>query len=158
LLYIEKVMDHFNNPRNVGVIEDADGVGEVGNPVCGDVMKITIKVDDTDHIDDVKFQTLGCGAAIATSSIVTEMAKGMTIQDAVEISKNQVAEELGGLPPAKMHCSVLATDGLKVAVDDYLTKHGREPIAGPIKSSDPLFDPHADEEEAPATTEEACDL
>jgi len=107
-------------------------------------MKITIKVDD-DRIDDIKFQTLGCGAAIATSSIVTEMAKGMTLEEAVAITKNQVAEELGGLPPAKMHCSVLATDGLKVAVDDYLVNHGREPIAGPIKSSDPHFDPHGDE-------------
>jgi len=156
VLYSEKVMDHFNNPRNVGVIDDADGVGEVGNPVCGDVMKITIAVHD-DKIDDVKFQTLGCGAAIATSSIVTEMAKGMTIQDAVKISKQQVADELGGLPPAKMHCSVLATDGLKRAVDDFLVKHGREPIAGDILSEDPNFDPHegADDEH---THEEACDL
>lgn len=144
MLYSDKVMDHFNNPRNVGVIDDADGVGEVGNPICGDVMKITIKVDDTDHLTDLKFQTLGCGSAIATSSIVTEMAKGMTIQDAAEISKKQVADELGGLPPAKMHCSVLATDGLKVAIDDYLVKHGREPIAGEIQSEDPDFDPHGD--------------
>ena len=147
MLYSEKVMEHFNNPRNVGVLEDADGVGEVGNPVCGDIMKITIKVDDTDHITDVAFQTLGCGAAIATSSIVTEMAKGLTIEEAVAISKVQVAEELGGLPPAKMHCSVLATDGLKVAVDDYLTKNGREPIAGEVKSADPNFDPHSDEDD-----------
>ena len=109
-------------------------------------MKITIKVDDTDHITDVKFQTLGCGAAIATSSIVTEMAKGLTIQEAAVITKKQVADELGGLPPAKMHCSVLATDGLKVAVDDYLKKHGREPIAGEILSEDPNFDPHGDVE------------
>ncbi|MDO8848755.1 MAG: Fe-S cluster assembly scaffold protein NifU [Coriobacteriia bacterium] len=146
MIYSDKVMEHFGNPRNVGVIADADGVGEVGNPVCGDVMKITIKVDD-DRIDDIKFQTLGCGAAIATSSIVTEMAKGMRLEEAVAITKNQVAEELGGLPPAKMHCSVLATDGLKVAVDDYLVKHGREPISGPIKSADPDFDPHADEDD-----------
>jgi nitrogen fixation NifU-like protein len=146
MIYSDKVMEHFGNPHNVGVIPDADGVGEVGNPVCGDVMKITIKVDD-DRIEDIKFQTLGCGAAIATSSIVTDMAKGMTLVDAVAITKNQVAEELGGLPPAKMHCSVLATDGLKVAVDDYLVKQGREPIAGPIKSSDPNFDPHADEDD-----------
>jgi nitrogen fixation NifU-like protein len=161
VLYSEKVMDHFNNPRNVGVIEDADGVGEVGNPVCGDVMKITISVDDTEHIDDIKFQTLGCGAAIATSSIVTEMARGMTLQEAVDITKAQVAEELGGLPPAKMHCSVLATDGLKVAVDDYLVKHDRAPIAGKILSEDPHFDPHGDADDeavAPATTAEACDL
>jgi nitrogen fixation NifU-like protein len=157
MLYSEKVMDHFNNPRNVGVIEDADGVGEVGNPVCGDVMKITIKVDD-DRIGDIRFQTLGCGAAIATSSIVTELARGMLLEDAVRITKKQVADELGGLPPAKMHCSVLATDGLKVAVDDYLVKHGREPIAGDIHSSDPHFDPHADEDEAPEDAAEACDL
>jgi nitrogen fixation NifU-like protein len=154
MLYSEKVMEHFNDPRNVGVIEDADGVGEVGNPVCGDVMKITIKVDPTDHIDDIKFQTLGCGAAIATSSIVTEMAKGMTLAEAVAITKQQVADELGGLPPAKMHCSVLATDGLKLAVDDFLVKRGREPIAGAIKSADPTFDPHGDEDDQP----EACDL
>ena len=147
MLYSEKVMDHFNNPRNVGVIEDADGVGEVGNPVCGDIMKITFKVDDSEHLSDVMFQTLGCGAAIATSSIVTEMAKGMTLEEAAAISKQQVADELGGLPPAKMHCSVLATDGLKVAVDDYLQKHGRDPIAGLIKSADPNFDPHADEDD-----------
>jgi len=157
VLYSDKVMDHFNNPRNVGVIDDADGVGEVGNPVCGDVMKITIKVDDTDHIGDIKFQTLGCGAAIATSSIVTEMARGMSLEDAVSISKQQVADELGGLPPAKMHCSVLATDGLKVAVDDFLVKHGRAPIAGKILSEDPDFDPHADED-APHDSAEACDL
>src|SRR5659263_207624 len=154
MIYSEKVMDHFGNPRNVGVLEDADGVGEVGNPVCGDVMKITIKVDN-DTIDDIRFQTLGCGAAIATSSIVTEMAKGMTLPEAVAITKKQVAEELGGLPPAKMHCSVLATDGLKAAVDDYLVKHGREPIAGPILSEDPNFDPHAEEDE-PASEAEAC--
>jgi nitrogen fixation protein NifU and related proteins len=156
VLYSEKVMDHFNNPRNVGVIDDADGVGEVGNPICGDVMKITIKVAD-DVLTDIKFQTLGCGAAIATSSIVTELARGMTIQDAVAITKRQVADELGGLPPAKMHCSVLATDGLKVAVDDYLKKNGREPIAGEILSEDPNFDPHG-EEDAPADTAEACEL
>jgi len=156
VLYSDKVMDHFNNPRNVGVIDDADGVGEVGNPVCGDVMKITIKVVD-DVITDIKFQTLGCGAAIATSSIVTEMARGMTLEQAVAITKRQVADELGGLPPAKMHCSVLATDGLKVAVDDYLKKQGREPIAGEILSEDPNFDPHGEEEETAATTAAAAD-
>ena len=144
MLYSYKVMDHFNNPRNVGVIENADGVGEVGNPVCGDIMKITIAVDE-DRVSDVRFQTLGCGAAIATSSIVTEMAKGMTLEEAAAITKQQVADELGGLPPAKMHCSVLATDGLKLAVDDFLVKHGREPIAGEILSDNPHFDPHADE-------------
>lgn len=155
--YSEKVMDHFNNPRNVGVIEDADGVGEVGNPVCGDIMKITFKLDDAERLEDVKFQTLGCGAAIATSSIVTELAKGMTLEEAAAITKQQVADELGGLPPAKMHCSVLATDGLKVAVDDYLVKHGREPISGEIKSADPNYDPHTDEDHA-AEHAEACEL
>lgn len=155
MLYSDKVMEHFGNPRNVGVIPDADGVGEVGNPVCGDVMKITIKVAD-DHIDDIKFQTLGCGAAIATSSIVTEMAKGMTLDEAVAITKKQVAEELGGLPPAKMHCSVLATDGLKAAVDDFLVKNGREPIAGPILSTDPDFDPHGDDDGH--DHDEACEV
>jgi nitrogen fixation protein NifU and related proteins len=155
VLYSEKVMDHFNNPRNVGMLEDADGVGEVGNPVCGDMMKITIKVAD-DRIDDIRFQTLGCGAAIATSSIVTEMARGRTLEEAVAISKQEVADELGGLPPAKMHCSVLATDGLKVAVDDYLKKHGREPIAGEVKSADPNFDPHEDEDHH--DHDEACEL
>ncbi len=124
--YSEKVMEHFHNPRNVGVVEDADGIGEVGNPVCGDVMKISIAVDD-DRIREIKFQTLGCGAAIATSSVVTEMAKGMTIEQAAAITKREVAEELGGLPPVKMHCSLLATDGLKAAIEDYLTRSGRDP-------------------------------
>jgi nitrogen fixation NifU-like protein len=147
MIYSDKVMDHFNNPRNVGVIEDADGIGEVGNPTCGDIMKISLRIDDNDTIKDAKFQTLGCGAAIATSSIVTDLVKGQKIQDAVKLSKQDVADELGGLPSAKMHCSVLATDGLKVAVDDYLKKHGREPISGEIKSADPNYDPHADEDD-----------
>lgn len=144
-MYSETVMEHFNNPRNVGVIEDADGVGEVGNPVCGDMMKITIDVAD-DHLTDVRFQTLGCGAAIATSSIVTEMAKGMTLAEAVAITKRDVADALGGLPPAKMHCSILATDGLKAAVDDYLVRQGRDPISGGLTHDDPGFDPHAIDE------------
>jgi len=146
MIYSDKVMDHFNNPRNVGVIDGADGVGEVGNISCGDIMKISIKVDDNDVIEDAKFQTLGCGAAIATSSIVTELVKGKKIDEAVTLSKQDVADELGGLPSAKMHCSVLATDGLKVAVDDFLLKNGREPISGEIKSADPNFDPHADDD------------
>jgi nitrogen fixation NifU-like protein len=116
-------MEHFHNPRNVGVLDDADGVGEVGNPVCGDIMKITIKVAD-DRISDVRFQTLGCGAAIATSSVVTEMAKGMTLDEAGRISKHEVADALGGLPPAKMHCSVLATDGLREAIEDFRKRSG----------------------------------
>ena len=119
--YSKEVMDHFTNPRNVGVIEDADGVGEVGNPVCGDMMKITIKVAD-DRIEDVKFQTLGCGAAIATSSITTELAKGMPIAEAAQITNKEIADKLGGLPPEKMHCSVLATDGLKKAIEDHRDK------------------------------------
>ena len=120
-MYSDKVMDHFSNPRNVGVIEDADGMGEVGNPTCGDLMKITIKVDD-ETISDIKFQTLGCGAAIATSSVVTEMAMGMSLDDALDISKQGVADELGGLPPEKLHCSVLAADGLHEAIADYRGK------------------------------------
>ena len=122
-MYSEKVMDHFRNPRNVGVIEDADGVGEVGNPVCGDMMKITIKVDKaTNSIADIKFQTLGCGAAIATSSLVTEMAKGKTLDEAMKITRTTVAEGLDGLPPNKLHCSNLAADGLHKAIEDYLSK------------------------------------
>jgi nitrogen fixation NifU-like protein len=145
-MYSDKVIEHFQDPHNVGVIDDADGVGEVGNPVCGDVRTISIKVED-DRLSDVKFQTLGCGAAIATSSIVTDMAKGMSLEVAVRITKKDVADALGGLPPAKMHCSVLATDGLKKAVDDYLVSHGREPLAaGTIAHDDPDFDPHADED------------
>lgn len=122
-MYTEKVMEHFRNPRNMGVIEDADGVGEVGNPTCGDMMRITIKVKDN-ILEDVKFQTLGCGAAVATSSMVTEMAKGKSLDEAVEISNKSVAEELGGLPPNKMHCSNLAADGLHRAIEDYRARHG----------------------------------
>jgi len=122
-MYTEQVMDHFQNPRNMGEVENADGVGEVGNPQCGDVMRITIKVDDDERIEDVKFKTLGCGAAIATSSMVTEMAKGKTLAEAQEISKKAVAEALGGLPPQKMHCSNLASDGLKKAIEDYRSRH-----------------------------------
>lgn len=122
-MYTEKVMDHFQNPRNMGEVDEADGVGEVGNPQCGDVMRITIKVDDAERIEDVKFKTLGCGAAIATSSMVTEMAKGKTLEEAEEISKKSVADALGGLPPQKMHCSNLASDGLKKAIEDYRSKH-----------------------------------
>ena len=120
-MYSEKVMDHFRNPRNMGEIADADGVGTVGNPVCGDLMTIYIKVKD-DRIEDVKFKTFGCGAAIATSSIITELAKGKTLEEAMKISRANVAENLGGLPPIKMHCSNLAADGLHEAIKDYLKK------------------------------------
>ena len=119
--YSALVMDHFANPRNVGEIEDADGVGTVGNPVCGDVMRMYIKVRDG-VIDDVKFKTFGCGAAIATSSIATEMIKGKTIEEALRLSNKAVADALGGLPATKMHCSVLAEEAVQAAVDDYLKK------------------------------------
>ncbi len=120
-MYSEKVMDHFGNPRNVGEIEDADGVGEVGNPVCGDMMTIYIKVEDG-RLTDIKFKTFGCGAAIATSSMITEMAMGMTIEEALEITRDSVADALDGLPPVKLHCSNLAADGLHAAIEDYLKK------------------------------------
>lgn len=124
-MYSEKVMEHFQNPHNVGVIEDADGVGEVGNPTCGDLMKIFIKVND-EKISDIKFQTLGCGAAIATSSMLTDMAKGKSIKQAEKIGRKDIAEALDGLPPQKMHCSVLAADGLKAAIKDFNSKKGNK--------------------------------
>lgn len=124
-MYTDKVMDHFTNPRNVGDIKDADGIGEVGNAKCGDIMRIYLKVDDKDVITDVKFKTFGCGAAIATSSMVTEMVKGKTLTEALEISNQAVAEALGGLPPAKMHCSNLAADALHQAIQDYIAKKGK---------------------------------
>lgn len=123
-MYNEKVMDHFTNPRNVGEIPDADGVGQVGNPVCGDIMKIFIKVKD-DKIEDIKFKTFGCGAAIATSSMVTEMVKGKNLEEAMAISNKAVAEALGGLPPIKMHCSNLAADALHAAIEDYRKKQNK---------------------------------
>ena len=116
--YSEKVLDHYQNPRNVGKIEDADGVGVVGNPVCGDMMMITIKVRD-DQIEDIKFKTFGCGAAIATTSMVTELVKGKTIEKALQVTNQDVAEALDGLPPIKMHCSLLAEEAIKAAVEDY---------------------------------------
>lgn len=120
-MYTDKVMDHFENPRNVGEIADADGVGQVGNPTCGDIMKIYLKIDN-DVITDIKFKTFGCGAAIATSSMVTEMAKGKTIEEALKLSNKAVAEALGGLPPKKMHCSNLAADALHAAIENYREK------------------------------------
>ncbi|HAU30712.1 MAG: FeS cluster assembly scaffold protein NifU [Desulfotomaculum sp. 46_296] len=120
-MYSDKVMEHFTNPRNVGEIADASGIGNVGNPVCGDIMKVFIKVEDN-VIVDIKFKTFGCGAAIATSSMVTEMAKGKTIKEALEISRKDVAEALDGLPPQKMHCSNLAADALHAAIEDYKSK------------------------------------
>ena len=120
-MYTDKVMDHFQNPRNVGEITDANGVGEVGNATCGDIMKIYLKVEE-DRIKDVKFKTFGCGAAIATSSMVTEMVIGKTIDEALSITNKAVAEALDGLPPQKMHCSNLAADALHKAIEDYRTK------------------------------------
>ena len=120
-MYTKEVMDHFSNPRNVGEMPDADGIGTEGNPVCGDVMKIFLKVKDN-KIVDAKFQTFGCGAAIAVSSMVTEMVKGKTLDEAFSISKETVANALGGLPPQKMHCSNLGADALRKAIEDYKNK------------------------------------
>ncbi len=120
--YSKKVMEHFFNPKNVGEIKDADGIGEVGNPRCGDIMKMYIKVKDN-VITDIKFQTFGCGAAVATSSMVTELIKGKTLEDALKITNKEVAEALDGLPPLKMHCSNLAEASVKAAIDDYRKKH-----------------------------------
>jgi nitrogen fixation NifU-like protein len=121
--YSEKVIEHFTNPRNVGVIEDADGVGKLGNPVCGDMMEMTIKIQE-DVITAVKFRTFGCGAAIATSSIATEMIMGKTIDEALQLTNRAISEALDGLPPIKMHCSVLAADALKMAIADYYRRQG----------------------------------
>lgn len=129
--YSEKVMDHFMHPRNVGDIPNADGIGKVGNPVCGDIMALYIKVEDN-KITDAKFKTFGCGAAIATSSMVTELVKGKTIDEAMRISNKAVAEALGGLPPIKMHCSLLAEQALKAALEDYFQKKGL-PLPWPKK-------------------------
>ena len=124
-MYSSKVLEHFKNPHNMGEISDADGIGTVGNPVCGDLMTIYIKVKDN-RLEDVKFKTFGCGAAIATSSMVTDMAKGMTLDDAMKITRKDVADNLGGLPAIKMHCSNLAADGLHKAIEDYLKKKGEK--------------------------------
>lgn len=122
--YSEKVMEHFQHPRNVGEMPNPSGIGHVGNPICGDIMELYIKVEN-DVITDAKFKTFGCGAAIATSSMVTELVKGKTLKEALEVSNRAVVEALGGLPPIKMHCSVLAEDALRSAIKDYLQKSGR---------------------------------
>ena len=124
-LYSEKVMDHFQHPRNVGIIENADGIGEVGNAKCGDIMKIYLKIDD-DKISDVKFETFGCGSAIASSSMATELIKGKPLSQALELTNKAVAEALDGLPAYKMHCSVLAEEAIKAALADYYRRQGRE--------------------------------
>lgn len=137
MLYSEKVMDHFSNPRNVGELENADGIGEVGNSKCGDIMKMYVKIVDG-KIVDVKFKTFGCGAAIATSSMATELIKGKTIEDAQKVTNKVVLEAIGGLPPSKVHCSVLAEQAINAALSDYYQKNGinPEPIVGKITSCD----------------------
>jgi nitrogen fixation protein NifU and related proteins len=133
--YSKTVMEHFMNPRNVGVIENPDGHGQVGNPVCGDLMEIFIKVKG-DRIDDIKFRTFGCGSAIAVSSMVTEMAKGKTLDEAMKITRGDVATELEGLPPQKMHCSNLGADALHAAIKDYWMKIGKIPREEPREKAD----------------------
>ena len=125
MMYTDKVKDHFANPRNLGKMEDADGIGEVGNAKCGDIMKMYLKIDG-DVITDVKFNTFGCGAAIATSSIATEMIKGKTVDEALTLTNQAVVEALDGLPPAKIHCSVLAEEAIKAAIDDYRAKQQKK--------------------------------
>lgn len=156
-MYSEKVMDHFANPRNVGEIEDADGVGEEGNPVCGDVMKFTIKVKD-DRLEDVKFRTFGCGAAIAVSSIVSEMAKGKTLDEVMKITNKDVALMLDGLPGNKMHCSNLGADALHKAIENYRQKQmaASAPSAGPTKSGEnPCECPFCDQPECPDSAQKS---
>ncbi|MGI5897270.1 MAG: Fe-S cluster assembly scaffold protein NifU [Oscillospiraceae bacterium] len=127
MLYSDKVLDHFSNPRNVGELEDANGVGEVGNAKCGDIMKMYLKIKDN-TIEDVKFKTFGCGAAIATSSIATEMIKGKSVDDALKLTNKAVVEALDGLPASKIHCSVLAEQAIKSALSDYYTRQGIDPV------------------------------
>ena len=139
-LYNETVMEHFMNPHNVGEIENPDGKGTYGSPVCGDMMQITIKVDEEEKIVDAKFKTFGCGSAIASSSMATDMIIGMSVEEALDLSNKKIVDELGGLPPAKIHCSVLAEHAIKSAIYDYATKYGKT-YAG-LEG----FDPNADED------------
>ncbi len=137
--YSDKVLDHFSNPRNVGEMPDANAVGQVGNVVCGDIMKIYMKInDETEIIEDIKFKTFGCGAAIATSSMATELVKGKSIEDALALTNKAVIEALEGLPPVKIHCSILAEDAIKKCLSDYYTRKGVDPvpIVGELKSND----------------------
>lgn len=135
--YSDKVLDHFTNPRNMGEVENANGIGEVGSPACGDIMRISLKINDG-VIDDVKFKTFGCGAAVATSSIATEMIMGKTIEEALKLSNKAVVEALEGLPAVKIHCSVLAEQAIKTAIADYYTRQGidPEPIVGKIPDAE----------------------
>ena len=142
--YTDKVLDHFTHPRNVGEIEDANGIGEVGNAKCGDIMKIYLKVSDDGIIEDVKFKTFGCGAAIATSSMATELVMGKSLEEALELTNKAVAEALGGLPPVKMHCSVLAEEALRSAIADYYKRMGKDPAE--ILGFDPTASSHHEHE------------
>lgn len=126
-IYSEKVMDHFMNPRNMGEIDDANGVGEVGNPACGDVMKIFLKINDDKIVEDVKFKTFGCGAAIASSSMATELMIGKNIDEPLQLTNDAIVESLGGLPPAKIHCSVMAEEAIEEALKDYFKSKGEDP-------------------------------
>jgi len=148
-MYTEKVLDHFTHPRNVGELADANGVGTVGNPRCGDIMRMYIKVDENDVISDVTFKTFGCGAAVATSSMATELIKGKTLSEALQLTNKAVIEALEGLPPAKVHCSVLAEEAIKAALHDYYTKAGRE-LPEELKD----FNPNCDHEEGHCSTDE----
>ena len=139
-MYNEKVMDHFMNPRNVGEIEDADAIGEVGNPICGDIMRMYLKIDNNDVITDVKFKTYGCGSAIATSSMATEMIKGKTVKEALKLTNMAVVEALNGLPPAKVHCSVLAEKAVKTAIYNYAK--ARNLVYKELEGFDPNDDDH----------------
>ncbi|MBP3605770.1 MAG: Fe-S cluster assembly scaffold protein NifU [Clostridia bacterium] len=137
--YSDKVMDHFANPRNVGEIEDAQGVGVVGNAKCGDIMKMYLEIDENDVITDCKFKTFGCGAAIATSSMATELIKGRTVKEALALTNSAVVEALDGLPPVKIHCSVLAEEAVKAAIADYYKKIGRE-VDFSLESADERYE------------------
>lgn len=145
MIYSEKVMEHFQNPRNVGVIKEADGIGQVGNPVCGDMMTFYIKVKDN-RLEDIKFQTFGCGAAIAVSSMISEMAMGKTLEEAMKITNESVAEELGGLPKNKLHCSNLGADALHVAIEDYKKKQAaiKEEAASASSAAKKCYCPYCD--------------
>ena len=144
-LYSEKVMDHFRNPRNVGVIDNADGIGQVGNMKCGDIMKIYLKIEN-DIVEDVKFETFGCGSAIASSSMATELIKGKPVSEAMDLTNKAVAEALDGLPPHKLHCSVLAEEAIRLALKDYFDKNGIP--------YDPALFPDEDGDEEEAVTDE----
>ena len=147
-MYTEKVMDHFTNPRNMGEIENANGVGTVGNAKCGDIMRMYLDIDDNGIIQDVKFKTFGCGAAVATSSMATELVKGKTVQEALQVTNKAVCEALDGLPPVKVHCSLLAEEAIHAALWDYAQKNGMtiEGLKPPVNDIDELHD-HGEEEE-----------